>query len=468
MARGGVMDQLAGGFHRYSVDAEWIVPHFEKMLYDNAGLLRNYAQAWASLRQPLHKAAAEGIVRWLKDTMTDPKGGFYGSQDADVGLDDDGDYWTWTLDELRTAIPDPDAQRLLAEHYDVGERGEMHHNPRKNVLFVAKPEEELARELGLPGPLLAERLAEGRKRILAARSARPAPVVDRSLFVSWNGMMVSACLEAWKALDDPWCKDFALRTLDRLLREAFSPARGMAHVLHDGGADVHGLLEDQVWIAQALLDAYEVSGEPRYLEHAEALLRFTVEHFEDPELGGLLDTTPGLHDAGGVPVLASKRKPIEDAPSASPNSVAAMALDKLGAITGKPEYRDAAERILRAFAGTASSMGLFASAYFLALEKHLAPEMHIVIVGPPGAATQRLHEVALRSFHPLATVIPPVRGAFVPEAAREAVLSGIGTERAVALVCRGASCAPPARSPEELARLLDAKGEGPAVPWGPR
>jgi uncharacterized protein len=470
MAQGGIRDHLGGGFHRYSVDAEWVVPHFEKMLYDNAGLLRNYAWAWALLGEPRHRDAAEGVVRWLREVMASPDGGFAGSQDADVGLDDDGDHWTWTLDELHAAVPDRDLAALLAEHFDVGARGEMHHDPRKNVLFVAKDAPTLAQERGLPLAMVEQRLAQGKQQMLAARQQRPIPYVDRSLFTSWNAMVAGALLDAGRFLGDAWATKAALRTLDRLLREAYAPDRGMAHVLQDGGAQVHGLLEDQAWMAKALLEAYEVAGRDAHLDAAEDLLRLLLDRFEDPHGGGLLDTARGLHDTEGIPSLEVRRKPIEDAPSASPTSVACLALLQAADLTGNDAYRAAAERILQAFAGNAPRMGLFAGAYFLAVERLLHPATHVVIVGTPGdPAAQALHQAALRTPDPLLVVSPPAEGAHVPEVARQALLAGVGEGGAVALVCKGASCSAPVRSPEELQRLLASPGkaEGPAVRWGP-
>jgi hypothetical protein len=454
MALGGIHDQLGGGFHRYSVDAEWVVPHFEKMLYDNAGLLRNYARGWQLLRDPRHRAAAEGIVRWALQRMADPRGGFCGSQDADVGLDDDGDYWTWTLAELRDAVRDPDLERMLREHFDVGERGEMHHHPAKNVLFVAKSAERLANELGLPAPMVEERLAHGKAQMLQARERRTMPAVDTTLYASWNGMMAGAMLHASRALGDAACRDAALKALDRVLREAYRPGEGIAHVLGDGGARVRGLLEDQVFVADALLDAYEATGEARWLRAAEELLRWTLDHFQDPQDGLLTDTARDVHDTQGVAALAARRKPVEDAPTPAANSVAASALDRLAAIAGDEGFRAAADRILRGMAGSAARMGLFAGSFFLALEQHLQPHTQVVIVGR-GPEARALHEAALQSFAPNLVVLPAAEGGFVPAPAREAAGSWLGEEHAVAVVCRGQACSPPARSPEELRRLLE-------------
>ena len=181
MARGGVYDQVGGGFHRYSTDPRWIVPHFEKMLYDNAGLLRNYVHAWMLTKDPLYRETAEGILAWADEVLSDrAQGGYYASQDADVGLDDDGDYFTWTLDELKEAAS-LDEARVLALRFEVQDRGEMHHNPRKNVLFVDQEPEAIAKSLDMPVGRVRELIDSGRRNLKAARDRRPVPGVDDDL-----------------------------------------------------------------------------------------------------------------------------------------------------------------------------------------------------------------------------------------------------------------------------------------------
>ena len=189
MARGGVYDQLAGGFHRYSVDETWTVPHFEKMLYDNTELLRNYVHGFQSFVSEEFLETATQIVGWLDGTMTDRvRGGFYASQDADVGLDDDGDYFTWTLDEARAVLDERELE-FAASYWDIGELGEMHHNPAKNVLHVKQT--ILERATSADEALRMRALLESSKRkMLAARALRKAPFIDRTLYTGWNAMAV--------------------------------------------------------------------------------------------------------------------------------------------------------------------------------------------------------------------------------------------------------------------------------------
>src|SRR5262249_14653663 len=186
MARGGVYDQLAGGFHRYSVDERWLVPHFEKMSYDNSELLRNYLHAWQVTQNPLLRETAESIIGWVNEVLSDQvRGGFYASQDADYSLDDDGDYFTWTLDEVRRALT-PEEARLIELHYDVEAHGEMHHNPAKNVLWIARDAAEIARQLGTDESTVRLTIARAKGKMLAERKLRPTPFVDQTMYVSWN------------------------------------------------------------------------------------------------------------------------------------------------------------------------------------------------------------------------------------------------------------------------------------------
>src|SRR5580693_2867804 len=233
MGSGGVYDQLAGGFHRYSVDERWCVPHFEKMSYDNSELLKNFLHGFQVTRNPFFLEIAEGIIDWTNAVLSDQsRGGFYASQDADQTLDDDGDYFTWTLDEVR-AVLSPEEARVVELRYDVESHGEMHHNPAKNVLWIARSVPDVAKTIGggMDIGTVVATLASAKEKLLAARAARPAPFVDTTLYVAWNAMFVSAYLDAAAVLGGEKgaaCRAFALKTLDLMLSEAWSDARGFA------------------------------------------------------------------------------------------------------------------------------------------------------------------------------------------------------------------------------------------------
>src|SRR2546425_5484503 len=217
MARGGVYDQLAGGFHRYSVDERWVVPHFEQMCYDNSELLKNYVHAYQATGSEFFAAIARDIIRWMDDWLSDRQhGGFYASQDADYSMDDDGDYFTWTLQEARSVLMEEEAI-VACLHYEINEIGEMHHNPAKNVLYVRASVEEIGKRLSLPLESVQAVLQSAKEKMYAARLKRPTPYVDKTVYVGWNSLCVSAFLEAAKALTLDATPDFSLRLLVRLL-----------------------------------------------------------------------------------------------------------------------------------------------------------------------------------------------------------------------------------------------------------
>src|SRR5277367_6240494 len=318
MARGGAYDQLAGGFHRYSVDDHWGVPHFEKMCYDNSELLKNYVHAYQATGSEIFADVARDIVRWMDEWLSDrERGGFYASQDADISMDDDGDYFTWTLDEARAVLTEEEAQ-VAALHYDINEIGEMHHNPAKNVLFVRAPLEEIARRMSVSAERVRELLDSAKKKMYAARLERPTPYVDKTVYVGWNGMCVSAYLEAAKVLNLEPARHFALRSLDRVLAEAWKPQRGLLHVVaySDPKAEhraVSGLLDDYAATALACLDAYEATADLSYFKFAQAIADSMIARFFDATGGGFFDAEPAAEGAS-LGVLSTRRKPLQDSP----------------------------------------------------------------------------------------------------------------------------------------------------------
>src|SRR5947199_964345 len=232
MAHGGVYDQLAGGFHRYSVDERWVVPHFEKMCYDNSELLNNYVHAYQATGEQFFADVARDIIRWMDEWLSDrERGGFYASQDADISMEDDGDYFTWTLDEARAVLTEQEAQ-VAALHYDINEIGEMHHNPAKNVLYVRAPVEEIARRMNLAAEKVQHLLNSAKEKMYGARLKRQAPYVDKTVYVGWNSLCVSAYLEAARVLNLPDARRFALRSLDRVLAQAHRTHASSGSLLH--------------------------------------------------------------------------------------------------------------------------------------------------------------------------------------------------------------------------------------------
>jgi uncharacterized protein len=454
MALGGVYDQIGGGFHRYSVDERWCVPHFEKMTYDNSELLRNFLYGYQVTRKPLFRETAEGIIAWVGEVLSDSeRGGFYSSQDADQTLDDDGDYFTWTQKEVRAALSPEEA--IAAElYYDIGPHGEMHHNAEKNVLWIGSSVEDLSKRLGLDEASTRILLARAKGKLLAARrERRPIPTIDQTLYVGWNSMFVSAYLEAARVLDRPDCRDFALKTLDRILAEAWDESKGFLHRV--GGPRLEGSLDDQVFAAAALLDAYETTLDRRYFDIAERAMHLAVERYGDPDGGGFFDRAKDAAPMGGLDV---RRKPLQDSPTPGGNSVAAIVLDRLHGFTGERLYREWAEKTLEAFAGLIPQYGLFAATYGLAALLHSRHPMQVVITGaagdPKAAALEKAAHQIYRYGKAVLRVTPEqLANAALPAALRE-TLPHMDAAAPQAFVCVETTCFPPISEPDKLAALL--------------
>jgi uncharacterized protein YyaL (SSP411 family) len=438
MARGGMHDQLGGGFHRYSVDAKWIVPHFEKMSYDNSELLRNYLDAHALWGTQEYADVARGIVHWVREVASDPEGGYAASQDADVGLDDDGDYFTWTRDEA-AAVLTPEELEVAAAYYDIGTAGEMHHNPGKNVLFISSTVPRIALGTGRNEEVTELLLRSAQAKLRLERARRRAPFVDRTRYTNWNAMMASAMIRAAEVLGDEWAGGHALLTLERLRQDS----READAVPHTPGG-VTGLLDDQVQVAAAALDAYEMTGSREWLEWAERLMERVWSDYWDSQGGGLFDTARGRRDEAGL--LPARAKPLQDTPTPSPNGVAGVNAFRLHELTGQPRWQERGAALVAAFGGRAAELGLYAATYLLAVDWQLNPSTHLVIVGDAhDPVTQSMHRAALADFLPrrivqLLAPDDPNRDR-LPPAVRGMLAAG---EWPRGYACTGTSCSQPA------------------------
>jgi uncharacterized protein YyaL (SSP411 family) len=466
MANGGVYDQLAGGFHRYSVDERWVVPHFEKMCYDNSELLKNYVHGYQATGSEFFASVARDIIRWMDEWLSDrERGGFYASQDADISMDDDGDYFTWTLDETRAVLTEEEAQ-AAALRYDINEVGEMHHNPAKNVLYVRAPIEEIARRMSLSVERVQDLLNSARKKMYAARLDRPTPYVDKTVYVGWNSMCVSAYLEAAKLLNLAAARSFALRSLDRILAEAWKPQRGLLHVIaySDPKAEhreVAGLLDDYAATALACLDAYEATADLSYFKFAQAIADAMVEKFFDAVSGGFFDAEPAV-EGKSLGVLSTRRKPVQDSPTPAGNPMAAIALLRLHHYTNEAAYREKAELTLETFAGVAEQFGIFAATYGIAVVHLLESPMQVVVVAENqsdddaaalvAAATDvfAFNKAVLRLTvnQAVAGNLPAALAATIPK------LPELKSGEAFAVLCSGFACQPPIHDAAELRRAL--------------
>ena len=459
MASGGVYDQLAGGFHRYSVDEHWIVPHFEKMSYDNSELLRNYVHAAQVFPDVGFGEIAKDIIRWVDATLSDREhGGFYASQDADINLEDDGDYFTWTVDEAKAALT-PQEFEIAALHYDINEVGEMHHNSAKNVLWVRADVEEIAMRLSLRPDEIRALLSSAKQKMLAARLQRPTPYIDKTVYVNWNAMFVSAYLAAGRVLALRDAQRFALRTLDRIL-ERWNGDQQLPHVIaySDPNAQFRenrGLLDDYVFTAIASLDAYEATGDLTYFRCARQIADAAITKFGDATSGGFFDAEATTEQVA-LGALTVRRKAFQDSPTPAGNPAAAILMLRMHAYTNEARYRDKAEDTLEVFAGAVEQFGIYAGTYGRASVWHSKPHTQVVVVGTDALAAN-LERAAFAAFAENVTIIriPQADAHLLPPALAETIpgVPGIHSGSA-AVVCTNFTCQPPITSAAELTETL--------------
>lgn len=445
MAEGGIHDQLAGGFHRYSVDERWIVPHFEKMAYDNSELLKNYVHAFQMFVDPEFARVAREAMRWMDDWLSDrEKGGFYASQDADDSLDDDGDYFTWTRDEARAALNDEEFA-VASQFLNIREIGDMHHNVAKNVLHAK----------GTPAGAQAAVLQEAKRKMYAARLQRRTPYVDKTIYTGWNGMCISAYFVAGRGLRQKAATEFALKSLERVLAAAWDEQLGVSHVVAYGEGmtareRVPGVLEDYAFLGNACVDAWEATGELRYYRVGKEIADAMISRFYDTMGDGFFDTETGDWAIGA---LSARRKPLQDAPTPAGNPVAATLLLRLESLSGEKSYWDKAEDTLEAFGGIVEHFGLYAASYGLALLRLLHAPIQVCIVGSDERADE-LEAAALARFVVNKSVVRLASLESLPPALAESLPNLPEVEGSFAMVCKGNTCLPPVTDADALVEAL--------------
>ena len=460
MAAGGIRDQLSGRFHRYTTDRFWRLPHFEVMLYTQAEVLSAYLDAYAVTGNSFYRQVAEDLIGVVETSLSGPDGGFFATQDADASPDDDGAYYTWSVAQLEAAVSAAEAD-VLKRYYDVRPRGEMADAPRtkdpgQNVLWVAATAEQIARDVRKPVDEVTALIASGRRKMIEARRARTAPAIDRNILSDWNGMMVSSYLKAYRTLGDEDARAFALKTLDFVVKRTFNANAGMYHSLLGAERLVPGLLDDQVMTARALLDAYEVTGDPAHLARARQIMIWTIQNLWDSGGGGFFDSRPNPDAAG---LLAVPHKAVLDTPASSGNAVAAQVLNRLYYLTQESRFRDFARVTIETFAGRAREEGTLMAALGIAAWQYLEYPATAVVIGKAGdPVAASLHRAALSAFRPGKIVIriePDRVDRQQLPAAVLPVLDGIAPERwPLAFVCSATACSLPTASPADVTMLV--------------
>jgi uncharacterized protein YyaL (SSP411 family) len=352
MASGGFQDHLLGGFHRYSTDASWTIPHFEKMADDNAGLLDNYINAFVVFHDEVYRETAVGIARFITEILADPEGGFYASQDADVTPDDEGGYFTWTDRELMTIL-NKDEYTMLSRYFMHG-KGAMHHDPERHVLFAAKTIKEVAAEAGIPEARALDLIQSGKTKLLDVRAKREAPFIDTTLYTSLNGMVITALIRASWVLKDTSLAEKALKGLNRIWN---------LHMLNGQLFHSHGvaaMLDDYVFLAEASVTAYETTGVQSWLDSAMKIMDICKARLWDEKESGFFDSEEAI--------LGIRLKSVEDNPHPSANAVAIRLLQKLYYLTDKTTYKELAEQALKAFYARTAAIGMHWASYYSALD----------------------------------------------------------------------------------------------------
>ena len=439
MARGGIYDHLGGGFARYSTDAEWLVPHFEKMLYDNAQLARAYLMAYQATGNAFFKDVVEQVIDYVLRDMSDAAGGIYSTEDAD-SEGEEGKFYVWTPAELEQLLGAEDA-RLFGAFYDVNTPGNFER--RASILHISQTPLEVAAQLGVTETELLVALERGRQVLFEARSKRVRPGRDEKILASWNGLMLRALADAGAVLGRTDFIAAAERNADFVLREMRDSEGRLFRTWKGGhGARLNGYLEDYANVADGLLGLYEATFDPRWLAAAVQLADRILERFRDPQ-GGFFDTSTD-HET-----LIVRPKDLFDNATPSGNSVAADVLLRLALLTDRAEYREAAEGVLRLLQNAMVRYPLGFGRALNALDFLLSQPKEVAIVGAAGAAdTEALRRATFEPFVPNKVVAGA--GAQLPLLEGRQPRNG----HAIAYVCEHYVCQAPTSDPSELRKQL--------------
>jgi uncharacterized protein len=458
MRMGGIHDHVGFGFHRYSTDPVWLVPHFEKMLYDQAMLLAAYTEAFQATGKSEYASTAHEIVTYVLRDMTSPEGGFYSAEDADSeGVE--GKFYVWKASEIRHAL-DPVAAELVTQVFNVKESGNYReeatgHPTGDNILHLSKPLAETAKSLNIAESDLRELLETARKKLFDVREERVHPHKDDKILTDWNGLMIAALAKAAQVFDEPKYAAAASRAADFVLKNLRRPDGRLLHRYRDGNAGLPAHVDDYAFMIWGLLELYETDFRVDRLQTALELNALFLEHFWDSDRGGFFFTADDAEN------LIMRKKEIYDGAVPSGNSVAALNLLRLGRMTANTDLEKKAEQIGRTFSGNVKQLPSAHTQLLLAIDFGLGPSNEVVVAGSPGGDDTAAMLKALRKpflpnkvvlFRPGGEPAPPIVSV-APYTANQQGMDG----KATAYVCRGYNCELPTTDPDKMVALLAGK-----------
>jgi hypothetical protein len=443
MAEGGVYDHLGGGFHRYSVDERWLVPHFEKMLYDNALLARLYLEAYQVTHEPFFRQVGEEILAYVEREMLHPEGGFYSTQDAD-SEGEEGKFFIWSRDEVMRLLGE-EVGELFCRYYDVTDVGNFEH---KNILHPTLTLEQLAKLFRRDVGEITRLIAEAKQKLFAVREERVKPGRDDKILTSWNGLMLSAFIEGYKVLGNPRYLEVARKTTDFILTNLYQNGR-LLRSFKDGQAKFNAYLDDYAFFAAALIDLYEATFERPYLERAVEFTNALLARFWDEQEGGFFFTSSD-HET-----LISRSKSAFDGSIPSGNSVAAFNLLRLSYLTENHDYLSKAEKVLRLFYDVMEQNPFGFSNMLCALDFYLSRPKEIVLLGDRNAPEVKK---MLLQIHNL---FVPNKTLMCLDPRDKELMPSLLTDRTqvdgklTAYVCHNFTCSLPVNEWEALKELLE-------------
>jgi uncharacterized protein YyaL (SSP411 family) len=451
MAAGGMYDQLGGGFHRYSVDERWLVPHFEKMLYDNALLAVAYLEAFQATGNAEYERVVREVCDYVLREMTDNAGGFLSTQDAD-SEGEEGKFFVWTPDEIE-AVLGTDRGKTFCYVYDVSDAGNFE---RHNILNLPKTISQCAKILSRNEAELRSELNESREKLFAVRKQRIHPGLDDKVIVAWNGLMIDALAQAGATLAEPRYLAAGVKAAGFLLSQVRRDDGRLLHTWRGGVAKLDAYLDDYAALANGLVSLYEATFDERWIEEAAKLADTMLAQFVDAERGGFFYTADD-HEA-----LIARQKDLLDGATPGGNSLAATALVRLGKLTGRSDYLEAAEKTIQAAAAMLSQSPTAAGQMLIALDMLLGPTKEIVLLGDPAnAITAQTLSILRKQFLPN-KVVALRKDATVEPSLLDPLFAGkqLATEQPTLFVCENFTCQTPVSG---AAAIAEARGLWPEV-----